>query len=401
MASSLAAVPALAAGGLTRDSFQAANQPGALGPGPRTASGSKDGMSWTASNRIVAMTSTATIAGGGNPAFLAPRNKYNGVVSLIMTYSTGSFICSGSLMPDRVSIVTAAHCVSDGAGTAGPLLTRAFFSNSPNLDTINHTDPASSVRTVSRIMVNENYTGNVIDQNDIAVLRLESAAPAWALSYDLDFTGGLDGEQFNVAGYGARSDTGGSVGANLGPGRIRQGDNSFDYAWGNSEFGGFFTDLDENGFNFFTPETGPNAGVTAEVSFSYVSDFDSGFAANDMSCLIADAVGASLGFGCNLGVGALEVGVAGGDSGGPQFINGKLVSVTSYGLSFGPTFGDCVAGLQSSCGEYSGYVPVYIHEDFINFAVGVPEPSSWAMLIAGFGLVGATMRRRRTTTVAA
>ena len=28
-------------------------------------------------------------------------------------------------------------------------------------------------------------------------------------------------------------------------------------------------------------------------------------------------------------------------------------------------------------------------------AVPVPEPSSWAMLIAGFGLIGATMRRRR------
>lgn len=31
----------------------------------------------------------------------------------------------------------------------------------------------------------------------------------------------------------------------------------------------------------------------------------------------------------------------------------------------------------------------------INIAGGVPEPSSWAMLIAGFGLAGAVMRRRR------
>ena len=32
---------------------------------------------------------------------------------------------------------------------------------------------------------------------------------------------------------------------------------------------------------------------------------------------------------------------------------------------------------------------------------GVPEPSSWAMMIAGFGLVGASMRRRKSTVVAA
>jgi hypothetical protein len=34
--------------------------------------------------------------------------------------------------------------------------------------------------------------------------------------------------------------------------------------------------------------------------------------------------------------------------------------------------------------------------EFVEGVGGVPEPSSWAMLIAGFGLVGATMRRRRT-----
>ena len=30
----------------------------------------------------------------------------------------------------------------------------------------------------------------------------------------------------------------------------------------------------------------------------------------------------------------------------------------------------------------------------------VPEPASWAMLIAGFGLTGAAMRRRRVTVAA-
>jgi hypothetical protein len=30
----------------------------------------------------------------------------------------------------------------------------------------------------------------------------------------------------------------------------------------------------------------------------------------------------------------------------------------------------------------------------------VPEPASWAMLISGFGLVGATARRRRNIVTA-
>ena len=36
----------------------------------------------------------------------------------------------------------------------------------------------------------------------------------------------------------------------------------------------------------------------------------------------------------------------------------------------------------------------------IPFLSTVPEPSSWAMLIAGFGLTGAAMRRRRTAATA-
>ncbi len=38
--------------------------------------------------------------------------------------------------------------------------------------------------------------------------------------------------------------------------------------------------------------------------------------------------------------------------------------------------------------------------DTMGYDVGVPEPSSWAMLIMGFGLTGAAMRRRRRTVAA-
>jgi hypothetical protein len=362
----------------------------------RVIGGERNGMAWEARNTIIGMTPTADVGpnpiGGGDPLFFAKPNK-RGTVALIMEYSNGDrFICSGSMVNTR-TVVTAAHCVSDGFGTANPVKTTAYFYNDePNERTPFNPDVVAI--DVTDYFVNKGYTGEVIDQNDIAVLRLGADAPSTATIYKLAGLNDLTGVGFNVAGYGGRSNVPGGFGTTSGTGFLREGDNIYDYRWGDSAFGGFFTDRDGNGEAFFG---------FASAEHSWVSDFDSGFAANDMSCRIAAAVGAPVGFGCNTGVGAREVGIAGGDSGGPGFINGKLASVNSYGLSFGTGFGDCRAGLNSSCGEYSGYVPIYLHRSFIaTSALGaIPEPATWAMMIAGFGLVGAAARRRRVAQAAA
>ena len=36
----------------------------------------------------------------------------------------------------------------------------------------------------------------------------------------------------------------------------------------------------------------------------------------------------------------------------------------------------------------------------VNFAIGVPEPATWALMLTGFGLAGAGLRQRRTTATA-
>jgi hypothetical protein len=363
-------------------------------------SGTKNGISYTATSRIIGQTSTATVVGGGDPNRLAPNSKgYSGSVGILMTYSNGAqFVCSGTLLKDRRSVLTAGHCVSDGGGkkAEGLVRTQVIFQNDAvsNADIPIYSLPAGTTAIdVGRYVVNPNYTGEVIDQNDIAVLKLNTYAPAYAQSYDI-YTGGLDGKEFNVNGFGRRSTVGGAVGygvtaAALGTGRRRQGDNVYDYAWGDSAFGGFFTDIRADGENFFG---------TADIEYSYISDFDNGLAANDASCLIAEAVGAPAGFGCSVGLGAREVNIAGGDSGGGAFINGQIASVNSYGLSFGEDFGDFYPGLNSSWGEFSGYVPTNIHAGFIAAAQlgGVPEPATWALMILGFGAVGGAMRRRRS-----
>jgi hypothetical protein len=384
-------------------SANAAKQLSAIQP-VKMAGGSKNGMSWSAVSRVIGQTATSDVLapsntiGGGNPIYKPSANK-SGTVALIMEYSNGSaFICSGSVMADGRSIATAAHCVSDGAGTANPVKTTVhFFNGNPDQRAVG-VGNTSETRTVTAYFVHPEYTGEVIDQNDIAILRINKEAPASAQRYDLFTTNDLTGTQFNVAGYGTRSTTGGNNG-NTPPfgartGFLREGDNIYDYAWGDSRFQGFFTDV----------IAGENFLGTADIEFSFISDFDNGTQAQDQSRRIANALGLGpIGntlFPINFGVGAREVGIAGGDSGGPGFVDGKLATINSYGLTFGTNFGDFGGGLNSGWGEFSGYVPVYIHTDFIA-TTAVPEPASWALLIMGFGLTGATMRRRRGVTAAA
>ncbi len=391
MASAALMLPAMANAAPTGLVAETASLPAKIA---KTASGSANGISWTAESNIVATGSTGTVpAGGGNPIYQPQRPDRNGVVALIMNYGPGqNFICSGSLMSDRVSILTAAHCVSDGAGTAGPLTTTAFFYGGPNGDALLTSPGVGTAVPISQIIVHPGYTGQVIDQNDIAVLRLSVEAPAFAQGYGVNVVGGIVGQDYTIAGVGGRSTGGGAIGVNAGTGRMREGDNRYDFTLGDAAFGGFFTDLDINGENFFG---------TAQIENSIIADFDSGLAANDASCILGvSAFGANPGQFCDLGRGIREASSAGGDSGGPQFLKGKVSSVTSYGLSFGANFGDAVAGLQSSFGEFNGFVPTYIHAAFIQSAM-VPEPGTWAMLIAGFGLTGAMMRRQRKVVATA
>lgn len=362
----------------------------------RTQSGSKNGLSWTAASKIIGQTPTSDVLApsntiGGGDTIYKPSSNKSGVVALIMQTNDGAFICSGTLLSGGRHIATAAHCVAgtDGLRNANST-TVHFFNGDPDTRTV--AAGVSHTQLVSDYFIHPDYTGEVIDQNDIAILRLHGAAPMEFERYDLHTPTSLTGAFVNIAGYGTRSTVGGAQGntapAGARTGYLREGDNIFDYTWGDALFEGFFTDV-VAGENFFG---------TADIQYSYVSDFDNGLAAQSQSRRIANALGlgpiGEVNFNDN-GVGAREIGVAGGDSGGPGFVNGDLASINSYGLTFGAGFGDFGGGLNSGWGEFSGYVPVYIHTDFIAQSTTVPEPASWAMLIAGFGMIGATLRRRR------
>jgi len=344
----------------------------------RTASGVRGGLAWQARSLIVGTGSTATLASGGNPVYVASMPQYSGTVALILNYGDAVYICSGALLPDRRSILTAAHCVSDGTASR-PVSTTAWFYGGPDPDTVVPNGAASTAVAVSDYFVHAAYTGEVIDQNDIAVLRLAEEAPAFAVSYELHdpAAAGLTGTEVNIAGYGRRSDTGGSVGANLSTGRLRQGGNSYAFRFGDPDFAGGWD-------GFFG---------TAPADFSYVVDFDSGVAANDSSCLIANWFGLGGAKYCDVGLGIMESATAGGDSGGPNFVDGEIASITSYGLTFGAAFGDVDASLNDTFGEFSGLVPVYLHVDFIRGNMVAPSN-----VLAGLTLKSAVIAGCKSVT---
>ncbi|MCE2914115.1 MAG: trypsin-like serine protease, partial [Rubrivivax sp.] len=366
----------------------------------RSVSGTYNGMEWTAQSMLTGVTNTQVggpVTNGGDPIYWPSFPRDSGVVHLLMDYGPqiGAFICSGSLLADG-RILTAAHCVSDGAGTANPLTTTVYFqpvggiAPGTRIQTNGLPNGGAESRTVASYDVHPLYTGQVIDHNDIALLTLTSAAPAHATGYQLYTAMDLEGQNFTVHGYGALGD--GATGRNNFTARLRNGDNKYDFDLGNAAFG----------TNWGTVLGAP----MSRIEHSIVSDFDNGLAANDTACLVAQAsnIGGAAGAAfCNTGLGAREVGVAGGDSGGPSFINGMISSVNSYGLTFGLPWGDIgPAGcggaplpscLNSSFGEFSGYVPVNIHAQWIATGV-VPEPGTYALMGLGLAAVGAMVRRR-------
>jgi secreted trypsin-like serine protease len=330
-----------------------------------------------------------TIAGA--QAALVGNSAYTGVGSLFVTYAStattnlGS-LCTGSLL-NSTTVLTAAHCIfdHDEEGAADPVTGITFFlpsfgeRNSPSVVKINASDWAFNA-----LYDNADHTGDIGSGHDVGIFTLSQAASGFA-TYDI--YGGNPLRQFTEVGTGT---IGGPKGTNQGI--------SSDYQKRTG------TNLNElYGDDLFS-----------DVSHGVVlSDFDDGTAAHDV-------------FGRNLGL--EQTGVVGesnsspGDSGGPEFIDGKIVSVTSFGITGGIFDGYCGRGstdpynasgsttptalsscTNSSVGEIAGNTLAAYNLDFINHyitshggvAEAVPEPSSWALMVGGFGLVGAAARRSR------
>jgi hypothetical protein len=326
---------------------------------------------------VIADTGDRTLGSLGtrllNSRYSATETRHTGVAALLRQGDNFRF-CSGNLLTTGRHLLTAAHCVTDGAGnqTVFGLNLRFRDTGSPT------TNVNDVVRAGTVTAIRNGWSGQVgTDGLDLAIITLAEEAPSFAARYSI-FEGNPLDQQIEMVGWGLKGDgnTGEccDFGANV---RLR----------GTNRFEGGFAVGENRVFNT------NNFTRTGEIGV-LVADFDNGSLNRDSFCSNVLAR-------CDRGFGLEETALGGGDSGGAAFINGQISGIASWGTSgFCNRYGDIAPSRDVSCfGAFNGWAnagTVANRAWIAQNTTVIPEPSTYALIATGLAGL-AFIRRRRST----
>ncbi|EAW35545.1 trypsin-like serine protease [Lyngbya sp. PCC 8106] len=266
-------------------------------------------------------------------SLIQPGTGFDGVVAWGMN---GEIDCTGSLLYTGRHILTVAHCFNNIDDTPNLNPNPSDYTVFLDLPTGRISIPAK------QIFVHPNWRSDYDNNSDIAIIELSQTAPIEADRYQIYTQFNEVGQVFEKVGYGTSGT--GWTGENFNDVNLikRKGKNRYD------AFSDIFND-------------DPQSNIVLGSQLAY--DFDSGSFFND-------AFGVEYGI-VDLGLGFEEVGISGGDSGAPAFIDGKIAGLSSFGQSpFDPTV-DVTNENDTSFGEFFSDTRVSVYSTWIEETIAL------------------------------